>query len=379
MDKKALRRHEYKIWKGKNERWYTYLPEGEGRRLVSKKYKKDIEETIIDFYSGELDSAKSVDKVYWEWRKYHDQMVCDNTVVKYETEYRRFFEDEKFMKKRIGDVTEDEVTVFIKNKTVDLGLPKKATKTLFGHLANTFLFAERHRYIEKTPMSYLHAADFYKWCEKSRRSQRKQTYDDHEIALLNDRLQQDHRDHPEYIPSYAVELASLTGMRVSELTALKWDCIFDDYILIDKSEKYNRLTGAYEIGKTKNYMERKFPMTPEIKKVLDAVKAAEIANGYFCEWVFADANGRIKNTNVSSCIKNKCRQVGIEERGIHCYRKTVNSKMRCAGTSSTVAAALLGHSPIVNQQYYTFDVSNIDDKRVIISSVNKQMILKCDD
>ena len=80
--------------------------------------------------------------------------------------------------------------------------------------------------------------------------------------------------------------------------------------------------------------------------------------------------GRVHTNIISSCIKNKCRQLGIEEKGIHAYRKTLNSKMRCNGVSSTVAASLLGHSKEVNENYYTFDISDIAEKAKIVSEIN---------
>ena len=54
-------------------------------------------------------------------------------------------------------------------------------------------------------------------------------------------------------------------MRVGELSALRWDGITDKYIMIDKSEKYNRRTKEYYIDTTKNGKERIFPVTKEIK------------------------------------------------------------------------------------------------------------------
>lgn len=47
--------------------------------------------------------------------------------------------------------------------------------------------------------------------------------------------------------------------------------------------------------------------------------------------------------------------------------------MRCDGVSATVAAALLGHTEEVNENYYTFDVSDLAEKTKIISQVNAHM------
>lgn len=75
---------------------------------------------------------------------------------------------------------------------------------------------------------------------------------------------------------------------------------------------------------------------------------------------------------ISSCLKNKCRQLGISERGIHAFRKTFNSKLRCNGVSSIEAASLLGHSKEVNENYYTFDVSSLKEKADMVSKVIKK-------
>src|SRR5699024_7217646 len=121
---------------------------------------------------------------------------------------------------------------------------------------------------------------------------------------------------------------------------------------------------------TKNSKIRFFPLTDEIKKLLHKIQMVEKEYGYLCEWVFANENGRIHAKTISSCIKTKCRQVGIDEKGIHAFRKTLNSNMRCRGVSSTVAASILGHSRMVNEQYYTFDVTDMLEKAKIVEEIN---------
>ena len=52
------------------------------------------------------------------------------------------------------------------------------------------------------------------------------------------------------------------------ISALTWNDITEDGIIIDKSEKYNRKTKEYYIDSTKNGKERIFPMTMQIKNCL---------------------------------------------------------------------------------------------------------------
>lgn len=372
-----LKQHKYAITECKDGKFYTFLPKpGGGRKQIKRNTRKELEDIIVEYYKSN-DTTKQISflDVYCEWRKFKDQMVSDNTVVKYGTDFNRYFLDRDFSNLPIQIITEDEISIFIKDITTELSLPKKSTKTLFGYLHNTFLFAYRHGTINKDPMQFLTPKDFYKYCTASNRSKKEQIINDTDWNLLKEQFEKDHIKNPCYIPTYAVELAALTGMRVGEISALTWDCIFDDYFVINKSEKFNRLTGEYYIAQTKNMKDRVFPITEEIRELFQTVKKIEMQNGFISEFVFSNKDGRIHNGVISSCIKNKCRQVGITEKGIHAYRKTLNSKMRCRGVSAVVAGSLLGNSKEVNDQYYTFDVSNLGEKHQIISSITNKGIV----
>ena len=91
-------------------------------------------------------------------------------------------------------------------------------------------------------------------------------------------------------------------------------------------------------------------MTNEIRNLLKPEKDIGGSMGIWVR-VFLNENGRVHAPMISSCSKNKCRQVGNSEKGIYAFRRTVNSKMRCEEVSAT--AALLGHTEDVNERYYT--------------------------
>ena len=145
-------------------------------------------------------------------------------------------------------------------------------------------------------------------------------------------------EKPSYMPSYAVELAVYTGMRAGELAGPKWKNVFMDerIIVISKSEKYNGINKEYYLSSTKIYESREF--------------------------VFSISDGQIHCRTISDCMRNKCIQIGMKHtKGMNAVRRTVNSIMRCAGVSATVAASLLGHTEEVNQQNYTYDITKMDE------------------
>ncbi len=72
--------------------------------------------------------------------------------------------------------------------------------------------------------------------------------------------------------------------------------------------------------------------------------------------------------------QNKCNQIGITTKGVNAYRRTVNSLVRAEGLSAEAASAMLGNTVAVNNQYYTFDVTEEGKKHRVLDQVNRYML-----
>ena len=375
-----LSKHPYKIWQGTDGKWRTYLPDKKGRVLKKISKKEDLLDIIVSFYKlqEEVEKPKTFRDAYFIWRKSHDLSLSNNSIQRYNTDYKRYFQGSDFESIPITKINSEIVSSFMITEVKDKSLCKKACKTLFGYIKNTILSARINHLITGNPVEFLEAKQYYKFCTEKPRSIEKTVISDDTWKILNAKIEEDKQKNPTYLPGYAVQFAMLTGCRVGEISALRWIDITKDYIIIDKSEKYDRIRKEYYIDKTKNGKERIFPISKEIRKLLDDIKRVSEKGGFLSEWIFSDKEGRIHSQVISSCIKNKCGQLGIEKVGIHACRRTVNSKMRCNGVSSIVAASLLGHTEQVNDQYYTFDVTSIKEKADIVSLINSQIGNSCE-
>lgn len=372
-----LQNHSYKITQGKDGNWRTYVKDStkpSGCRLIKKSTEKKLQDELVKYYGEQKNKALTFKDVYFQWREVQEKLVTDNTAYKYDTDYNRFLKDSAFEQLPIARITEDIIKVFFHDSIKQNNLTKGAFKKLYGYVNNTFAKAYREKIIIENPMIHFVCKQFYTYCEEVDKPIEKQIFSEEEESLILEKLHSEYVSKPNYMPNYAVEFASLTGMRVGEIVALKWEDIHTEgklsYFVINKSEKYNRKTKEYFIDKTKNKKIRKFPIDDKIKRFLFEVKKVQFKYGFYGEWVFANEEGRIHAPVVSSCIKNKCRQLNITERGIHAFRKTLNSELRCSGVSEVVASALLGHSPQVNREYYTFDTSSMQDKTEIIARIH---------
>lgn len=368
-----LNDHPARVWQASDGYWKTYLTdENNQRKLVKRKVKKELEDVIVSYYKKKKDFTFSV--YFEEWKEKQKKYgVSNNTLLKYNSDYKRFFKDSDFEKMDIRKINEEDITAFMIQVIKKLNLKEKAGNSLWGYISGTFKHARIKRIISENPCDYVEKKNFMRFYNRNRKSIEQRTVCNNDLDALLQELHRSQTEKPQYIPSYAVELAIYTGMRVGELAALKWGNIkYDkDYILIDSSEKYDRVEKKWNIESTKTGKERQFPLSDEITNLLNRVKKVELKEGYIGEYVFMNENGRVNARSISHCVRYRCKKAGINEKSIHALRRTFNSRMRLAGVPPVIAASLLGHSEQINESNYTYDISGMEYKKQIISKINR--------
>ena len=390
---KLLKTHPYSIWSGQNGYWYTYLPKDDGGRLLKKrKSESAIQDLLVDYYLEKQQTSKkksehSFEACYQQWRGRQEMYGRrPETLVKYDADYRRFFEDSKFAQMEIDKITEDDISFFIIDTIKRMHLKEKAGKSLWGYIRGVFRWAKLNRKIKEDPTEHVDIRMFDKFYNRTKAPMNRRVVADDALKLILQQVAKDHQDKPWLITSYAIELAANTGMRVGELSALRWSNVLlqERVIIICESEIRDRVNKKFHITKTKNGKERVYPMSDALVEFFENLRAVkreqgisdgcsyedEQGNELVGDFVFTNAEGRIHAQAISDCIKIKCQQAGIEPVSIHALRRTLNSKMRCSGVSATVAASLLGHTERVNENNYTYDITEMSYKRDIVEQLS---------
>lgn len=376
--KEILEKHPYSIWKGKDGKWYTYLPDKEKGRILKKRVTKElIEDDIVDYYYNEEKTRLiSFNEYFFRYTELKKEIVSSNTYERYKADHKRYFEGTEFDSSDITKITSEQIDLFIIKRTKELNLKKKAMKAMYGYIQAVFLSARINRVISENPCDFINKVNYYlKYCQVDMYSIDKRTISKEQMKLLKEQFEFDYRYKPEYIPTYAVEFASLTGMRVGEIAALSWEDINDDVIIVNKEEIYERSTNTYYIADyTKNRKPRIIPLTDEIKNHLKRIHNIEESLGYIGKYVFSDKNGRVSKRRIGECARNKSIQIGIDVKSIHSYRRTLNSAMKIQGASSVVASSILGNTETVNDNYYTYDITDIQHKKEALENAYSVMV-----
>lgn len=384
MNKKQildLHKKMYNYWQGKNGKWYSYLPkEGveppKGKQIESVNEEK-LKSKIIEYYVEE-ESKKKHEKmcptfleVYHMWRTIKDLELDDNSIYKYNTDCNRFFVGTDFADMPINQINENTIKVFMLESIKRLNLCKETTRKFFSYIKNVIRYARIEKIITDNPVEFLEPRDFTRHCIQIEVADSDKYYTDTELTIILKALHGYYRKNPSYMPPYAIELAMYTGMRVSELSTLKWSDIDDICISINKSAKHNRLKNEFFIGKTKTKKSRAYPVDEQINNLFARIKRVQEEYGILCEWIFTDGKGSYTHaSNITDCMTRLCRENKLNGGGITKLRKTASSDLQSKGTPKSIVASMLGHTTEVNQKYYTYDTSNLDEKQKVVQNRN---------
>lgn len=372
-----LEQHPYSIWLASDGFWKTKLKGDDGKKhLIKKKNKSDVEDVIIEYYK----SRSHEDNTFkiWFTRWIERQRNCarsDNTILKYESDYRRFYEGYPLEEIDIRNIDEEILSQHFLQVLKDKQIPWRAFKDIMGYTKGTFDKAVRDKVISINPFCYMDTEIFKKYCYiPPVKTTTQRTLTEEDTRILINRIRNPRAKNVNRICCFAIEMALYTGMRVGELAALMWeDIIFDEGLMIIRhSEKFNHAKKESTISVTKTGKERIFPLTNEIIDLLKRTKEYEQQQGWVGEFVFQDSNGRVTKSKISDAMRNHTMSddySGIKS--IHSIRRTINSKMRCSGVSATVASSLIGNSERVNDRNYTYDLLGIAEKRLIIEKVTQ--------
>lgn len=369
-----LSQHKYNIWASSDGYWKTKVKGSDGKfRQIKRKNKTDLEDAIVDYYKEH--STKETFKQRFDiWIE--RQRNCgrsENTIFKYLSDYKRFFEGYPFEQYDIRDINEEVLSKHIIQVLSEKQIPWRAFKDIMGNTNGVFEKATKDRIITENPVNYLDLPIYKKYCYiPPVKTTKQRTLTENDTHILLEHLRNPRAHNVNQMCCFAVEMALYTGMRVGELSALMWDdIVFDEeLIIIRHSEKFDRSTKQSTITTTKTGKERVFPLVDEIKNLLFRVRNFEIKNGFYGEFVFQDKEGRLTKSKISDAVRNYTMSdefSGIKS--IHAIRRTVNSRMKCSGVSTTIASSLLGHTERVNEQNYTYDISELKEKQEIVKKI----------
>ena len=364
--KKYLEKHPYKIWEGKDGKWYTYLPcEENGRKLKRLANKKAIEDSIVSYYK-ELETDPTVEMIFNEWidNKLNYNEIKKQTYDRYKVDFERYFTNNKFVKdfhkRKIKSITEDDLECFIKTSIAKMELTQKAYSGMRILIIGIFKQAKKYTGIS--------ISSFMKDLDLSQRAFRKrivrkenEVYQEAEAEKLTMYLKTQTDD----MRCLGLLLLFQTGLRVGELCGLKVSDIGEKFIHVQRTEiKYKNDKGKWE-STIQNFTkseagDRCIIINKNAMETLN--KVLEIRGDG--EYLFCEDGKRIRSNGFRRKLMRCCQQLEIEYKSNHKIRKTYGTMLIDGGVDDSIVAEQMGHTDIsTTRKYYYFSNKSEEKKR----------------
>ena len=363
--------------------FHVYVSAAGGRKQIKAKNLDKLKEKVYEYEKGVNGITRKTFRDVFEvvqsektrYIKDPEKLISiNNSINVRRSYYKRFFSGTEFENMFIDVITKNDIEEFCYDLLSRLNLKKKAFMDMRNILSSTFKLAYGQYWILDNPYTRV---DFRKYNDLFVRdtSLHKRVHSSNEIDRMLDWLHEKQKEKPEYIPSYALELQILMGLRRGEIAPLEWDDIYDNVIHISKEQI--SVKGSYDfviVGHTKTYTDRIFPITSAITGFLDRLKSIHDEFYPKSPYLFPDdtqKNKVINNHVVYRLYVRMCKKLGIVisreiTRGPHSFRRNgITNVCNATGGNMYLASVLYGNSPQSASKHYYTGI-NITEAREIL-------------
>lgn len=365
---KLLKKHPYNIWQGKDGYWYTYLPDRKkGRVQRRRSSREELMDVIVEYY-WRLEKKPTVPELFEEWNELRIRFgeIKRNSYTKYKNDFSRFFQpDDKLCKVPVPDITEADITEFIKVNIRRYSLNRKAYNSLRTLISGIFKYAKSRRLTEISISGYFGDLQLSRSIfTRTRKSPEEHVFNEDEQEKLTAYLE----EHPT-VHNLGLLLLFMSGLRIGELCVLEYSDIGERGIHVSKTEEYyidEKGKRVYEISDTpKCGADERDVIIPD--KAREVVRQIRHLNP-FGQYLFMKNGKRINSTRFNYFLYKACDAVGIPRRSTHCIRKTYISRLYMNGVDEATIQKQAGHTDSsTTRSYYRFVVQNQQHQQEAIS------------
>lgn len=360
-----LKKHPYEIWIGKDNRYYTYFPGKDNKRMLkSRNTRQKIEDCIVDFWKQEMENP-TIYELYIEWvdGKLKREEITITTKNRYDRQYKESMIE--FGKNRIKAIEEYDIEKFLLEAIHVHKMTAKGFSNLRTLILGIFKLAKKKKLVQYSIKNVIDDMDI------SRKLFRKVKHEDDELIFMDEEVEKVlnyFKQHKLDLKDLGILLLFYTGMRPGELSALTWDDVNGNIIKIHSTEiRYENENKEYI------YEVRDFPKTeagirdvivPQSQLwILKEIKTLNPSGKY----VFEQHGQRIRTCLFDDRIRRICSKLKIKEKSLNKIRKTYATTLIDKRVDDSLIIAQMGHTDITTtKNYYYKNRKNMQQKSLII-------------
>lgn len=353
-----LNKHPYKIWQGKDKKWYTYLPHSEKGRVMAKRVSKKALEDVIIEYVREEEENPTLEELFKEWAdsKLAYKEITIPTYQRYYRDFDKYFGDSK--KVRVKKVDEYWIENFIKTAVVEHELSQKRLCNLKTTIKGIFQLAKKKKLVTFSISSVLGDISISKTLlHKPVHDEDAQVFKDDEKPIVIKHL----TDNPDML-NLGLLLMFNTGMRVGELCTLTWADVTGNTIHVHRTESvYQDAEGhmVYDVKESpKTEAGDRDVILPD--SAMWILKKLRHLNP-FGNFMFEQNQKRMRAFQFRNRLRLVCDKVKIVPKSPHKIRRTYGTNLIDQNVPEGIIIKQMGHTNIqCTRQYYYYSTKTTE-------------------
>lgn len=375
-----LKEYRGSIWKASDGYWkirMTYDETGQ-KKMFKRKSKQDLEDLIVKTHREKVENP-TMSTIFNEWaqRKVDLNKISIQTYQRYKQDFNRFFKE--LGKQKIRSLEPEDISNFLEEQISEHNLSAKGFSNLKTITRGTLKWAKRNKLIDWNVHELFYDLDVTdKSFKKTVKEDSEEVFNDMEMDRVIEYL----KERPDMI-NLGLLLMFVTGLRVGELAALKWD----DWI-------YNKDNQSASIIKVRRTEIRHFKNHKGIFEVKDFPKTeAGVRNvvipqnctwilqklrtmSAFYEYVFWKDGQRINTYTFRNRLRTVCKNTNCIQKSPHKIRKTYCTILLDHSIDNQMVISQMGHTNIsCSENYYHRDRKDLVKKQKIMDSIDEFMVV----
>lgn len=339
-----------KIWQASDGRWKTYVEVAGHRKLIAKSNRAALEDEVVKILKEPKPKFKECFDA-WINEKLQFGEIQYQTYDRYTADYKRYISGTELEDKEIKTIDELYLEDFIKRKISDNNLTAKNWGNMRILISGTMVWARKHGYTDIRISLFLSELQLSnKIFRRVQMKDEEQVFATEEENKIRDYV----LSHPEIL-GLGIILAFFTGLRIGEVSALKWNDWDGDILIVQRTEIKYKMNGKW-IEDVRNFTKgrdgiREVVLTDD---AIDILKKLYQYTGSKDGYIFLRDGERIKAAWLSNRIEAVCREVGIPHRSFHKIRKTYGTKLLDANVGDKIITKQMGHTEILTTKRFYY-------------------------
>ena len=334
-----LKQHKYKITKGKDGRWRTYIPTETGRKLIAKSSEDALYSYLYSVYCNE--EKLTLRGIYPKWLKYKSlHTTAKNYIDRINVDWKKYYISNEIIDIPLEDLDKMTLDNFAHTLIQENNMTKNQYYNATIILRQALDYAVDTGVIPTNPFSLVKVDSRRMFRKVLKKPDETQVFNDEEFKKIIELAYDDYLTTKSIYPlaPLAVIFQMNTGVRVGELCALQYsDIERENYIHVQRMLRWS--TGEVVDHTKTSYGDRLVPLTDDAKKVIALTKTRH--NG---SYIFSTTDSFLPHYAVCDLYVKYCKKIGCTIKRSHKSRKTYISTLIDANVNINSIRKIVGHA-----------------------------------